>query len=137
MNKKEEALKVPQPGCDRLTDPSEISALSKYMKKRVDALQDSIELNGEPSKTATSELKNDLKGLGGSVERLNIRQIKGLEREAAQQIIGKPGDASSLGNQRVEAEGLQDIIENKLSGNLEKLGSSIEPNLTEKIRENN
>ena len=129
MNKNEKALKVPQAGCDRLTDPSEISALSKYMKRKKDALQDSITLEGNPTKTATSELKNDLKGLGGSVERLNTKKINSLERDASQRIIGKPGDVSSLGNQRVEAEGITEQQTNKLSGNLEKLGSSIEPEL--------
>ena len=135
MNKNEKALKVPQAGCDRLTDPSEISALSKYMKRKKDALQDSITLEGNPTKTATSELKNDLKGLRGSVERLNTKKINSLERDASQRIIGKPGDVSSLGNQRVEAEGITEQQTNKLSGNLEKLGSSIEPELQAELEE--
>lgn len=120
-------MRVPHAGSDRLTDPSEIAALGKYLRKLKPEIEVSdVDIPGR----AASELKNDLSSLEGSVERLESKEIQSLGDNILQRITGKPGEINSLGNRRVEAEGIKDSKDNKPSGNLEKLeGSIVEPNI--------
>ena len=115
------------PGCERLTRPEEIAALSKYLKKIKETYDEHTELERDkleiPGKT-TGQLK-EVKELGTN----SIKLKKNKDPEGLSEYIEKLTDSNkiSLNNSSAKLNVNEEI--KTLNNNLEKLAVSDEVGL--------